>query len=236
MHKTVIQLISQVAAELNLPVPTTVVTSQDQNVKKLFAFLVAVCDDLLAEHSWQDFQFRHTVTTANGVEDYDFPTDIHRFISGTFFDEGNRWPWQGPLTPGQWEWLKTGYGIVGPYERFRIWQDKISFLPVPTGVTTFVCEYISNTYAQDGSTGLRKSEFTQDSDICLFDHRMVVYGIKLKFLASISQDTTAALVDYNRALEFAKSQDTPGPRLSLNGYQSWGRLIDNANLADGSWG
>ena len=235
MQKTILQIIQQVATELNLPQPTAVVSSQDQNVLKLLGIARAVCDDLLAEHDWQCLQMLHTFSTSDGVQSYAFPVDIARFIEFTIFDSTSRWPVQGSLTPGQWEWLKTGFVSSPPYSRYRIWQDEIFLDPTPGPTAhTLSLEYISNYFVRDGSTGAGKPDFTQDDDICVFDHRVMVYGVKLKFLASISQDTTAALVDYARALMFAKGHDIPAQRLSLvTGSDT--RLLSTENYTDGSW-
>lgn len=235
-QKTLMQIVKSVAAELNLPQPTVVLSSQYENVLKLAAFVRSTCDDLLAEANWQILQKRYTLTTTNGVSTYAFPTDIERYINGTFFDQTNRWPWRGPLTPTEWEWLKTTNLSTTPFERFRVIGGQIELYPTP-GATpiTFVCEYISNSYVKDASTGLGKTDFETDSDICLFDHRVVVYGTKLKFLTSVSQDTTAALADYKRALEFSRGTDTPSGRLSLIHSRRIAPLLSNQNYADGSW-
>lgn len=235
MQKTILKIVQQVAGELNLPQPQVVVSSEDQNVIKMLALARAICDDLLAEHDWQCLQTRQQFTTTDGVNNYAFPTDIERYIDFTMFDSTSRWPLQGSLTPGQWEWLKTGFISSAPFTRFRIWQDRMYLDPTPSSSAhTISIEYISNNYVLDGSTQLPKSDFTQDSDVCRFDHRVMVYGIKLKWLASINQDTTAALVDYNRALEFSKGSDVPSIRLSLTGCGN-SRLLSTANYQDGSW-
>lgn len=233
--KTLISIITTVAAEFNLPQPVTVMSSQDQQIQKLLALTRAVCDDLLAEYDWQNLQTRYSFSTTNGVESYAMPTDIERYISSSFFDANNRWPLQGPKTPGEWEWLKASSFVGVPFTQFRIYGDKFYVSPVP-GATgfTFNMEYISNNYVKDGSTGLGKPDFTQDSDVCLFDHRVVIYGIKLKMRESLSQDTTAALADYKRALEFSKGSDTPARNLSLLGGSPF-RSISTANIPEGSW-
>lgn len=235
MQKTILKIVQQVAGELNLPQPQVVVSSEDQNVLQLLALARAVSDDLLAEHNWQCLQTRYQFSTVDGTADYAFPTDIERFIDFTMFDSTSRWPLQGSMTPGQWEWLKTGFVSSPPYSRYRVWNDRFYLDPTPSAtVHTISFEYISNNYVLDGSTTLPKNDFTQDSDVCRFDHRVMVYGIKLKWMAAKSLDTTAALVDFGRALEFAKGSDGPSQRLSLipNGGV---RLLTSGNYTDGNF-
>lgn len=235
-QKTLISLVTSVCAELNLPAPTEVIASQDNTVQKIRYLLTAVCDDLLREHDWQSIQRRYTFTTSEGETDYDFPGDMDRFISGTFFDETSRWPMRGPATPMEWEYLQTTSISSTPFIQFRILADKITLFPTPgSSAATVLLDYISSYYVLANGTLTPQAEFTDDSDICAFDHRLVIYGTKLKFLASISQDTTSALADYQRALEFAKGADIPGRRLFL-GTQPAVPLLSNANYPDGTWG
>ncbi len=234
-QKSILSIIQTAAAELNLPPPTAVVSSYNQNTLKMLALARAVCDDLLHEFDWQQLQKAHQLTTSDGVDSYDMPSDFERFINGTFFDQTNQWPLRGPKTPGEWQWLKAGLNNGAPFERFRVYNNKLWLTPVPGSTPlNLVFEYVSNAYVKDGTTGATKSDFTQDSDVCLFDHRLMVYGVKLKFLSSIGQDTSAALTDFNRAYEFAKGSDTPAPRLSLGPVDAC-PLISTANYPDGSW-
>jgi len=235
MQKSLIQIVQTVASELNLPSPSVVASSQDQNVLKLLAHVRAVCDDLLAEFDWQQLQTRYTFTTANGQEAYPLPADLERFLNGTFFDQTNRWPLQGPKSPTQWEWLQASVLNGGPFSQFRVYANQFYVTPTPGSTPyTFAFEYLSNYVVRDGNSGATKADFTQDSDLCLFDHRPVVYGVKLKWKESIGQDTTSALADYRRALEFAKGSDGPAPRLSLLGETGL-RLLSTDNYPDASW-
>jgi hypothetical protein len=234
VQKTISQLVTAVCNEFNLPSPSIVVSSQDPNVQKLLAFALAVNDDLLAEYDWQALQTRYTFSTVPAQAAYPFPADIARWINGTFFDTTNRWELRGPKTPRQWEWLLTWNSATGPFESFRVWNNQIEMYPVPTSALNIVCDYISNYAVLDGSTGLPKAEYTQDSDICRFDARVVINGIKLKWLTSIGADTTSALAEYKRHLEFAKGQDAPSDRISLVPYGRF-PFISNANLPEGKW-
>lgn len=234
-QKTLIQIVQQVAGELNLPPPTAVVSSQDQNVLKLLSMARSVGDDLVAEYDWEVLQTPYTFATVIGTSSYAFPTDIARFVSFTMWDDSTKWPVRGPLTPGQWNLIR--YGLIGstaPYSRYRIFQGKFWLDPIPSAIHTLSLEYISSYFVRDASSGLPKADFSNDADVCLFDHRLMVYGIKLKFLASISEDTTAAVIDYLRALEFAKGHDAPRAKLSLIG-SGGSPLLSKANYVDSNW-
>lgn len=236
MQKTLINIVKAVCSELNLPQPSAVISSADQNVLKLLAFVRATCDDLIAEYDWQVLQTRYTFTTTNGDDTYAFPSDIERFVSGTFYDTTTRWPMAGSLTSGQWEYIKSMSLASSPFLRFRILGDQINLDPVP-GATPITCalEYVSNKFVRDGTTQLTKADFESDSDVCLFDHRVVIYGTKLKFLASISQNTTAALTEFQRALDYAKGTDVPSQRLSLLGGRAR-PLLSTANIPECGFG
>lgn len=235
-QKTILKIVQTVAQELNLPTPSGVLSSADQTIQKMLALVRAQCDIMLAEFNWQMLQTRYTFTTVDGQADYPFPSDIERFISGTFFDTTNRWELRGPLTPTGWELLKTTNLSASPFERYRVWNNQISLYPTPgSSQITIALEYISNNVVIDGNTGVSKADFTQDSDICKFDFRTVVFGVKYRWLASIGQDTTAALIDYKRAFELAKGTDVPDMRLSLTGGTLATPLLSTRNIADGNW-
>jgi hypothetical protein len=235
-QKTLLDIARAITTELGFPTPTTVVSSTDTNVLKLYGLIRATCDDLLREHPWQQLQTQYTFNTTSGVDNYPFPSDEERFISCTFFDQNNRWPMQGPLTAIEWEQVKVSNLSTSPYERYRIMGNKFYLYPAP-GATphTFLYEYISNSYCTS-SAGVPQTDIQQDSDIIRFDHRCVIYGAKLKWLASVNMDTTAALVDFARALEYAKSTNTPGRTLSLAGGGVGVPLLSTANISDTGFG
>lgn len=234
--KTLLDVARAITTELGFPVPTTVVSSTDTNILKLYALIRSTCDDLLREHDWQQLQKTYTFNTISGVDNYSFPTDEERFISCTFYDQNNRWPMQGPLTNVEWEQIKVSNLATSPYERYRILGNKMYLFPVPgTAPHTFVYEYMSNSYCTS-SGGAPQSDIQQDSDLILFDHRCVIYGAKLKWLASVNLDTTAALVDYARTLEYAKGANVPTRTLNISGYGAGIPLLSTANIPDTGFG
>jgi hypothetical protein len=235
MQKTILDIVKTVSAEFNLPVPTSVISSQDASVLKILALVRATCDDLVAEYDWQQLQTAYSFTTTAGIANYSLPVDVQRFTNLSFFDQSNRWKMNGPISATGWGSLKVSPSS-GPFERFRIFNNQLYLTPTPgTSPYTFNYEYVSNSYVRDGSSGLLKQDFSQDSDVCLFDHRVVVYGAKYKWLGSIGSDNSNALSEFNRALEFSKGGNMPSGKLNLGGPADDYRFISNANFADGSW-
>lgn len=235
MQKTLLQITQQFAAELALPTPQAVVSSQDVNVTQILAFVRATCDDLLKERDWQVLIKRVQFPTVANQQAYSYPTDLKRWISASFYDVNNRWQMSGPLTATEWEQLLVSNLSTSPFQRYRVFGGMLQLYPVPTSnAFNFVYEYVSNSYVQNGA-GNQVTDFTQDSDICLFDHRLVIYGAKVKFLASKGLDTTAALVDYTRALDAEKGSDIPGRRLTLGGGGGIA-LLSSLNVPDTGFG
>jgi len=75
MSQTMLQMVQQVAAELNLAVPSFVVGNQSQDVQQILALMNGSGYDLLKEHDWQALQvqyrfytqsFTANATTVNG--------------------------------------------------------------------------------------------------------------------------------------------------------------------------
>lgn len=231
-QKTLLQIVQTVCAEINAPTPTVVLSSQDANVLKILALVRAVGEDLKYEYDWNFLQQRYQFSTVAGQETYSWPVDYRRSLNGTFFDATNRWPLK-IVTPTQWEILNIWNVTASPFERLRVFQGEMWFFPIPSATYTFVFDYVSEYCVLDAGTGLPKADYTADADICMFDYRLMVYGTKLKYWASIGNDTTAALADYKRTLEFAKGQEAPSPSLSL--LPRAPRYLSDSNIPDASW-
>jgi len=63
MSQTMLQMVQQVAAELNLPVPSYVVGNQSQDVQQILALLNGAGYDLVKEFDWQALQVQYRFYT-----------------------------------------------------------------------------------------------------------------------------------------------------------------------------
>lgn len=227
-RKTALEIFQLMCPTINLAKPQVVFSSTDSSIVKLTALLHETLDDLLREHDWQFLRREYTVTTTAGVESYPFPEDIDRFLSGTFYDRTNRWELPGSLTPSQWQNLKA-WQSGHPFQKFTVANNQIKFYPTPGNAITFVCEYIANVVA-NSSGGIEKSVVDADSDVIVFDHRLVTSLLKLKWLTSFGLDTTSAVDDFNDTLAAIKAQETPKQIINAAGSSCQSPYISMANF------
>lgn len=234
MAKTLLQLVRAVSEELQLPAPNAVLSSQDLTVKQLRAFVEAACAELAEAYDWQALLRTHTFTTVPAQSTYALPTDFLRQLSNTAWDRSAAWPMQGNDNPQLFQALQSGITTVGPYSRFRIAGNLFELLPVPQSAINLAFNYISSSYALDGTTGAPKVEFTTDSDTTVFRDRLVINFTKLKWLQSKGFDTTTATQDFNTSYTAATGQDVPASRLMMGAPHDT-YLLSGANVKDGSW-
>ena len=145
---------------------------------------------------------------------YAFPSDYDRSIDETNWDKTKKWKMLGPVTPQQWEWLKSGYISTGPRIHFRKMGGNLQIWPPLTTAEYLGFEYVS-TYWALTTAGVTKGSFTVDTDTCIFPDRLMVLGLKLKYFEVKNFDTTALYRDYLEQLDIAKANDGGSPTLAF---------------------
>lgn len=175
-----------------------------------------------------------TVTLSYTQTRYSLPSDFDRITNNTQWDKTNRWMVLGPQLAAQWQWLKSGYISSGPRARFRIIGNQFAVWPPPANGLRLGFEYISNQWAAS-SSGAGLTQFSADTDTCVFSDRLMILLTKLKFFQIKGFDTTPLFTEYMVELDRAKSRDGGAPTLSL--APSMGELlISERNLPDTGYG
>jgi hypothetical protein len=165
---------------------------------------------------------------------YPLPADWDHPINRTQWDKSKHWEMQGPETPQQWQWLKSGYIATGPRIRFRILGSFFQIWPMLNTAEYLGFEYVSRSWAA-AADGTPKTAFTADSDTCIFSDRTMVLGAKLKYMETKGFDTTAILQDFERELELRMGLDQGAPMLSMSPRPSQ-ILIDQGQIPDSGYG
>ncbi len=219
--------------------PSAFNNPQDLTAVQLSALYNTTGEMLVKRRVWRNLFRENSIVTVSGQAAYDLPQDFARPISQTEWDRTNRWPMIGPETPQQWQWLKSGILSTGPRERFRLVGNTIEIWPVPGDDTTpsaalnLSYYYVSKWWAEDNG-GQPIAKATQDTDTCVFDDRLMISGVKLRFFQAKGFDTSAFSADFQNNLNDAMAQDSGAPILSLSREPQF-PLLTIYNIPDGSW-
>lgn len=239
---TALELVQTAAIEMGLGPPSAAYNNPDITAQQLGALINVTGEMLVKRRLWRRLFRETTITAVEGQAAYELPADFARPISQTEWDTGNHWPLIGPETSQQWQWLKSGILSTGPRERFRLVGNTLEIWPVPGTNTdggglplplTFSYYYVSKWWALDGAQYVAK--FTKDGDTCIFDDRLMISGLKLRFFQAKQFDTTAFAAEFQSNLDDALAQDSGAPILSLAKQPAF-PLISIYNIPDGSWG
>lgn len=176
------------------------------------------------------------VSLTFGKVKYDFPSDFDRLIDRTDWDKSQHWEMLGPESPQQWQWLKSGYISTGPRVRFRQLDNYFQIWPLISDSHSLGFEYISKYWViATGGSQPSKESFTVDTDTCIFPDRIMVLGLKRKFLEAKGFDATAVTRDYTMQMDIAKAADAGSATLNYSPRIS-SVLIGWENIPDSSYG
>jgi hypothetical protein len=225
-------LVKQVAGELGLPSPPSLVTD-DPQVVQLVALLNSAGNELNLYYPWQQFTKFHDIHTVEGQDGYPLPNDWLYYIDQTQWDNTNSGPLTGPRSPQEWARLKTGLGAPAGM-RYRVYQNKVMFLPIPKSPSTsLTIEYIKKNWIVRSD----QSEIeivTSDSDKIQYHPWLLIKFLRLKFYELKGFDTTASKADFMRMFLTLIGKDKGAPVLSLTPSAASG-LIGSWQIPDGSW-
>ena len=176
-----------------------------------------------------------SVSMTFAKQDYDLPSGYDRMISDTNWDRTDHWRNIGTKSSQDWQFLQGGIISIGPRERYRIYNGKFRIFQALTTVYNFSFEYVSNYWVcATGSSEGTKSQFTADTDTCVFPDDLMMAGLKFYFLKAKKLDYGIELGEFTRALSYNKAQDVPVPSMSLAPV-GMNQLVGPWSVQDGNW-
>ena len=248
-EQNVLWVVQQAMAELGLPTPREVATSQDDLVRQFLALLNRCGYELVQGYPWEQLDKQFIIETVEGKAEYALPADWSYFIDQTQWDRTNHWPLLGPKSPQEWQWLKGGLLSSGPRLRYRVWGGKFDLFPTPsatntpsadtnTGVFapwTLAMEYISRNWLQDANVANTTYDMVQaDTNIVLLDPWIVTSYLKLKFRESKGLDNATFKEDFVQLFWSRTGKNKGAPILTM-APRARTMLIGVNNIPDGSW-
>jgi hypothetical protein len=232
-----ISVLQQVAGELGLPRPATVVGVNDLISSQLLALLNSAGNELLLYYPWEQFSSTFNVATVGGQGDYTLPEDLAYFTDQTQWDNTNHWPLSGPKSAQEWAFLKGSLVAPLPRIRYRIAGDVLKLYPVPAigaSSLSLSMEYISKNWVQP-LTLVESDLITLDTDVLQYNPWLLVKFVKFKFYELKGFPTLGVQADFMRIFNSLTGKDTGADKLSLSSNPTTAYLTMNS-VPDGNWG
>lgn len=204
---TLLTICQQVAREVGVSVPTTIVSNNEPNAKKLLAcaqtegrmlakgIVYNAVGQIKGQHDWTAIRKEYTFNTANGTMAYNMPSDFERFVVDTWWNRTQT----RRLTlasANRWQNLKSGLASSsGINQEFIKRGAQVLIYPTPTATETLVYEYVSNQWCES-SGGTDQSSWAADSDVLLLDEDLFIAGLKWRFLRSVGESFADEKAEY----------------------------------------
>jgi hypothetical protein len=199
-------------------------------------FVVAVSPTTVTLDPTQTATSTGTATYSFSQISYPMPSDYDHAINQTFWDRNYRWQMLGPLTPQEWQVLKSGIAPTGPRIRFRIEGNSFMVDPYPNSVTTLAFEYISNGWCASVG-GTAQSSWMLDTDVGTLSEELMTQSLIWRWRAAKGLDYSNEYQMFINAAERAAARDGGGSRTLLTNRQQMSSPLMNSNqIPDSGYG
>lgn len=231
-------IVNTALQELGLGVVNLDAAAADATGYQMLGLLNSLGDELLRAHDWQILE--NTMEfEGDGISDtFALPDDFGRQVNQTQWAASDNRPLQGPVSPQVWSWNKYGIVSAGVYYQYRILVNQYNIFPVPAAGTTFALYYIRKNWVVTDGEILRPDAITDrvvgPNDVVVFDRRLIIAGLKLKFWTAKGLDTSALKSEFDFLLANEKAVTAGAPVISLAG-NSASPLLGWNNILDGNW-
>lgn len=212
---------------------SNVYTNTDGVVVQLRALLEALGQDLAALRPWTHLQQEHTLSTEAGTPSYALPSGYVGMVPQTHWNRSTDLPLVGPANPQTWQEAASSGAIANTNYLYRVKGNRLFLDPTPSAVESLAFEYASAYWVvPSGETAPTAEAPSADTDTLWFDRRLLVAGLKLRWLEAKGFDTTAAQRAYDAALSAAMGNDGAHSVLSLAPPES----MRGPRLPETNWG
>lgn len=185
---------------------------------------------------WQMHQKEWLLTTT-GATKYALPDDFEYFINSTGWNRTGRLPLIGPLANQEWQLLQARQlGGTTIRLQYQIVGDQLELYAAPSTAQQLAFSYHGRGWVRDATAPTTfRDNVVNDGDTVLFPPTLMVAALKLKWREAKRFDTGTEQKDYDMALEYAKSNDTPSQDVYLGARPSF-PYLGYMNMTDTGYG
>jgi len=239
MPQTLLNEIQDFCERRKLPVPQTVVNSDDPQVIQLKALLYEAGNELAIRGEWSALTFEATLTTLAQEDQgaiYDLTatggaTAFRKMKDETIWDRTDQLPiW--PINPINWQRLKATTAAMPRY-RYRLVRQHLLFTPTPPAGHTVAFEWVSKWWIQDGTSGTIKERFTSDNDTFLIERELLKLGLTWRWKKEKGFDYLEEYNDLEDRLKETLAHDVTRDVLYMDGTEP--RAVPGVFVPEYNW-
>jgi hypothetical protein len=239
MSRTCKELVQEMCGNLGLVKPNTAVSSNDTQIIQILSILNEEGSKLARRHPWQlllgEASFtavataeQGTITTITGGAN----NNNFKIIDETMWNRTTRAIVLGPLPPAERQG-RLAITTQGPYSEYYIRGDVLYFDPPPAAGDQIYFEYETKNWVVSSDSLTRRSRFTMDDDLPLFDDELLLAGLKWRWNKSKGLDYQEDFQDYEVMVADAMIADSTARRIKLD--QLVRGLRTGIFVPSGSW-
>ncbi len=214
---TLRQIVQQTCRVLALPVPAKVISNTEKNVLQMLGLMELLLDDLEQKGWYQQVvregTFTSVATESQGSIHTHAPYGFVQFIPDTFFDRTTNLKVDTGYRPDEWQAMKAGPGVAGPFYRARLRNDILYLSPTPPAGDTMAFEYQSRYFLQTSvgdSTPL--GSWTSDDNALIAPDSLGKAWLRFRWKREKGLDYAEDQADYETAFANLKIRDnSPAP-------------------------
>lgn len=230
---SLLTVITNMATECGVKIPTTVVGNTDVEVVELLRASNKAGKYLTKRFDWQVLTKEKTfVSVATETQTNMIPTDFDRFLDETFWNRTRKLQFFGPMTPQEWQQVKI-YSTSPITNSFRYRGSNILMSPVPTAGDTFAYEYISKNWCQtSGAVG--QAQWAADTDTGVLDEYILELGGITFWKMQKGLAAESSMADFDTMVQLTIDADKPKRTIDMSAGSNMVRP-PGVVVPDGSW-
>lgn len=196
---SLLSIASNVAANVGVQPPLSVLTNTDPTATKIVTFSQATGDELARRADWSGLRKTVTIVGTGSNDNLSLPTDFLRLIPGLSVLNSTGGTIRTGLSADEWNSLSAASGTP----RFaRLIGGAISFYPYLAYADTATVTYQSSSW---GPTG---AKWANDGDVPLVPEVLITQGTIWRWRRQLGQDFQDYLAEYEAMIQdYAKFDD-----------------------------
>tara|TARA_R110002167_G_scaffold103493_1_gene267730 strand:+ start:3055 stop:3786 length:732 start_codon:yes stop_codon:yes gene_type:complete len=240
---SILSILEDACNDIGLPVLTSI-DDNNQTVKTLLRMANKEGKALNKRYNWQNTKeiVTHTTLAATSQGTMSAITSITAasitgmsspylyMINDTIWDQTQRRPVFGPLTPQNWQGLSAS-STTGPFSEYRIQRNQLLSLPAPTAGNIWKFEIKSKFFCESAG-GLGKDRWGVDSDIGRLDEELMTLGVIWRYKKSKGMDYAEDFNDYETQVVDQMGRDGSKTTIDMGGDTDYQPFL---NTPDGNW-